>query len=299
MTAGNFRSGLIALIGRPNVGKSTLLNRLVGANLSITSRRPQTTRHRLLGIKTTTQAQVVYVDTPGMIPPTTQGLSRHLSRIARASVEGVDVVGLLISATGWHAEDDRALAVAKQAAAPVILIVNKIDRLKSRDRLLPLLQTSGARMTFAEIIPLSALTGTNVDDFEHTIYKYLPEQPPIYPPTQRTDRGEAFLAAEQVREQVFSSFGQEIPYATTVTIERFKRLRDLIHVEATIWVEKEGQKGILIGKEGMRLKMVGRRARLAMQDLFGTKVHVELWVKVRSNWSSNAKALRSLGYHED
>jgi GTP-binding protein Era len=181
----------------------------------------------------------------------------------------------------------------------VILAINKLDQLKERGRLLPLMEQSGRKMVFADIVPVSARTGTNVDDLEKTILKYLPEQPPLYPADQVTDRGDRFLAAELVREQIFRGFQQEVPYATAVSIEKFKRVKGALHVEATIWVEKEGQKPILIGKDGQRLKAVGSRARLAMQKLFATKVHLNLWVKVREGWSDNEKLLRSLGYTDE
>lgn len=299
MTADTFRSGLVALIGRPNVGKSTLLNRLVGSKVSITSHRPQTTRNRILGIKTSDDAQAVYVDTPGLNKGSGQRINRYMSRVAAGSIEGVDCVTLLISAGGWRPEDDLGLALVTKAAMPTILIINKIDTLKDRARLLPLIEQSQLKHTFAEIVPISARTGANLSDLEQAIKRYLPVQPPIYPIERVTDRSDRFLAAELVREQVFSGFGQEVPYATTVQIEQFARAKGMLRVEAIIWVEKEGQKPILIGKDGSRLKAIGTRARLAMQKLFGSKIHLSLWVKVREGWSDDARALRSFGYTED
>ncbi len=293
------RCGLVTLAGRPNVGKSTLLNRLVGRKISITSARAQTTRHRLLGIKTTGHAQAIYVDTPGLHADNKGMMNRHLNRVAGASLQGVDCIVLLIAASGWTEEDGYPLRLLAKQDIPVILAINKLDQIKDRGRLLPLMEQSGRKMAFADIVPVSARTGANVDDLEKTILKYLPEQPPLYPADQITDRGERFLAAELVREQIFRGFQQEVPYATAVSIEQFKRAKGTLHVEATIWVEREGQKPILIGKDGQRLKTVGTRARLAMQKLFATKVHLNLWVKVREGWSDNERLLRSLGYTDE
>jgi GTP-binding protein Era len=252
-----------------------------------------------LGIKTTEYAQIIFVDTPGLHRDNKGMMNRHLNRVAGASLQGVDCIVLLIAASGWTKEDEYPLQMLAKQDIPVILAINKLDQLKDRGRLLPLMEQSGCKMMFADIVPVSARTGTNVDDLEKTILKYLPEQPPLYPADQVTDRGDRFLAAELVREQIFRSFQQEVPYATAVSIEKFKRAKGALHVEATIWVEKEGQKPILIGKDGQRLKAVGSRARLAMQKLFATKVHLNLWVKVREGWSDNEKLLRSLGYTDE
>ncbi len=293
------RSGLVTLIGRPNVGKSTLLNRLVGGKISITSPRPQTTRHRILGIKTGDHAQIVYIDTPGLQTEGAKRINRHMGRVSRGSVEGVDCIVLIITAHGWRLEDKVVLSLVRDQPCPVILAINKIDKLKDKSKLLPLIEQSMKKMDFAAVIPISAKTGVNLDGLENAIYAHLPEQPPIYPPDHLTDRSERFLAAELVREQVFRGFGQEIPYAAAVAVEQFQRTKDLVRINATIWVEKEGQKAILIGKQGARLKLIGQRARSAMQELFGSKVHLELWVKVRKGWSDNARALHSLGYSEE
>ncbi len=293
------RCGLVTLAGRPNVGKSTLLNRLVGQKISITSARAQTTRHRLLGIKTTGRAQIVYVDTPGLHTDNKGMMNRYLNRVADASLQGVDCVVLLIAASGWTKEDAYALQRVTKEGVPVILAINKLDELKDRRRLLPLIEQSSGKMAFADIVPVSARTGANVDELENAILKHLPEQPLMYPEDQVTDRSERFLAAELVREQIFRGFQQEVPYATAVSVEKFKRIKGALHVEATIWVEKEGQKPILIGKDGQRLKTVGSRARLAMQKLFDAKVHLKLWVKVREGWSDDERILRSLGYTDE
>ena len=294
-----YRSGLVTIVGRPNVGKSTLLNRLVGQKLSITSRRPQTTRHRILGIRTDEQGQTVYVDTPGMHPPEGRPLSRYMNRVATGSLVGIDCVVLVITAEGWTADDAYPLQLVRAQDRPVSLAINKIDRLRRRAELLPLLRASAAKMDFAEIVPVSATKGTNIAELEQAIHQHLPEQPPIYPPDQLTDRGERFLATEIVREQVFRTCGDEVPYETAVKVDRFRRIKGVLYVEATILVEKEGQKAILIGKGGTRMKTIGQRARFAMEKLFGTRVHLALWVKVRRGWSDSSQAMRSLGYRED
>jgi GTP-binding protein Era len=287
---------MVTLAGRPNVGKSTLLNRLVGLKISITSSRAQTTRHRLLGIKTTEYAQIVYVDTPGLHTDNNGVMNRYMNRVAAASLHDVDCVVLLIAAGGWTRGDEYPLKLATKPGIPVILAINKLDQLKDRARLLPLMESSSRKADFVEIVPVSARTGANIDDLEKAILKQLPEQPFLYPVDQISDRGERFLAAELIREQIFRGFQQEIPYDSAVRIEQFRRAKGALNIEATIWVEKEGQKPILIGKDGLRLKSIGSRARLAMQKQFGAKVHLQLWVKLRKGWADSETALRSLGY---
>jgi GTP-binding protein Era len=299
VSAPGFRSGLVTLLGRPNVGKSTLLNRLIGDKVSIVSGRPQTTRHRVLGIRTTERAQIVYVDTPGLHRAEGRRLNRYLTRLASGSVEGVDLVVLVITAEGWRPEDELPLEVARRAGVPVILAINKIDRLKERARLLPLIEESARRLAFAEIVPLSARTGDNLEAFERALTGYLPEQPPIYPREQITDKSERFLAGETVREQLYALYGQEVPHAAAVEVTRYRRGRGRLDMEAVIWVEKEGQKAILIGAGGERLKQVGIRARRALERRHGLKVNVRLWVKVRKDWADDARALQRLGYHEE
>lgn len=298
MTEEGYRSGLVTLIGRPNVGKSTLVNRLVGTKVSITSRRPQTTRHRILGIKTSANAQIVFVDTPGVDAGSGNRIERYMRRVASGSVEGVDIVALVIGADGWRAEDEHALKLAREQSAPVILVINKVDKRRDRAQLLPFMEQVAAKGDFVGIVPVSARTGDNLDALVQAITQRLPLQPPIYPIDQLTDRDDRFLAAELVREQVFAAAGLEVPYVTTVQIERFKRLKGMLRVDATLWVEKEGQKAILIGKNGSRLKHMGTRARIAMEKLFGGRVYLTLWVKVRAGWSDDITALRRFGYEE-
>ena len=294
-----FRAGFVVIIGRPNAGKSTLLNRLVGQKVSITSQRAQTTRHRILGIHNAPQAQIVYVDTPGLHRgESDKQLSRLMNREARVSTEGVDAVVLVMTADGWTERDEPALELAQQASCPVILAINKMDRMKVRERLLPLMEAMQQRHAFAEIVPLSAQDGDNVAVLEKVLLRLLPAHPAYFDAEQITDRSDRFQAAEFVREQVFRSFGEEIPYAVAVEITEFREEPKHQHIEAVIWVEKDGQKAILIGSGGASMKEIGKRARLEMQKSFGRKVYLGLWVKVREGWSNDARALKSLGYHE-
>jgi len=293
------RSGFITLLGRPNVGKSTLLNRLVGRPVSIVSRRPQTTRFRILGIRTTEQAQFVYVDTPGLQGGRSGGLGVVMDRVARGAVEGVDVVVLVISARGWQAGDEAALRVAEAHRGPVILVINKVDQLKDKRALLPLIEHSRGRHAFAAIVPVSALNGSNLEALEHEVLAALPEAPAGFPAGQVTDRSEKFLAAELVREQLFEQLGAELPYVTAVELEKFAREGKLLDIGAVIWVEKQSQKGIVIGEGGKRLKAVGEAARKRMEELFGARVYLQLWVKVRQKWTRDDTALRDFGYMEE
>lgn len=292
-------SGMIGIVGRPNVGKSTLLNRLVGAKISITSRRPQTTRHRILGIETSDEGQVIYVDTPGLHADRHTALNQYLERIARASLPDVDAVLFVVSAEGWTVEDDYAATLVRALGVPAILVINKMDRLKRRQDLLPLIDIYAGKGNFADIVPVSARRGTSVDELRRVLRRYLPEQPPIYPVDQLTDRSLRFLSGERVREQIFRTLGQELPYASAVEVSEFKETNKLIRIEAIVWVEKEGQKAILIGKRGERLKVIGERARKAIEELAGKRVHLKTWVKVRRNWSDDQRMLTDLGYGED
>jgi GTP-binding protein Era len=219
--------------------------------------------------------------------------------VAASSLLGVDCIVLLITSNGWNEADEFPLRLVSEAGVPVILAINKIDQLKDRRQLLPLIALSNQKMAFKEIVPVSATTGENTHELENIILKLLPEQPPLYPVDRISDRSERFLAAELIREQIFRGFQQEVPYATAVSIDQFERIKKTLHVQATIWVERDGQKPILIGKDGRRLKTVGSRARQTMEKLFDNKVHLRLWVKVREGWSDNERALRSLGYLDE
>jgi GTP-binding protein Era len=292
-------SGLVAFVGRPNVGKSTLMNRIVGEKVSITSRRPQTTRQRIVGIKNRPDGQLVLVDTPGMHGDESRLLGRYMKRAIVGALHGVDCVCMLITADGWRELDEAVLEAVRGQPAPVILVINKIDRLPAPEALLPLMESSGTKMSFAEIVPVSATRGTNVDQLEDLLMKYLPEQPPLYPEDQLTDRSERFLAAEKIREQVFRTVGDEIPYAAAVEIERFRQEGKVLHIDALILVEKAGQKAVLIGKDGERIKAISSAARLEMEKLFGTKVFLRVWVKVREGWADSERALHGLGYIDE
>jgi GTP-binding protein Era len=294
-----FRCGFVALIGRPNVGKSTILNRLVGQKISITSRRPQTTRHRILGIKTDATAQIVFVDTPGLHAQQPRAMNRYLNRAAADSMQDVDVVLLVLEGTRWHRDDDWALEVLERVSCPVIAVINKTDRVADKKTLLPYLAALAEKRDFAALIPVCAKTGEHLDELEAAVRNYLPESPPLFPEDQVTDRSERFLAAELVREKLFRKLGEEIPYGLSVEIERFRTENDTLHIHALIWVEKSGHKAIVIGAKGERLKEVGREAREDMEKAFGQKVFLNLWVKVKEGWADDERALQSLGYRDD
>lgn len=292
----SFRCGYVALVGRPNVGKSTLLNRLIGEKVAIVSHKPQTTRHRVLGIHHRPDAQVVYVDTPGIHGRGSRPMNRYLNRAAAEALAQVDAVVFVVEGLRWTDDDDLVLRRLAEVRAPVLLAVNKVDELGDKTRLLPHLEMLAKKREFAEVVPLSARKGSNVDSLENALVKLLPESEPIYPEDQLTDRSERFMAAELVREQIMRFLGQEVPYATTVEVEAFEDAEDLARISAVIWVERAGQKAIVIGKQGALLKRIGQAARLEMEKMFGRRVYLQLWVKVREGWSDDEQALRSLGY---
>lgn len=292
------KSGYVAIVGRPNVGKSTLLNRILGQKISITSRKPQTTRHQILGVKTTADSQVIYVDTPGLHKGRKQALNRYMNRAASSALRDVDVVVLVVDRTAWTDEDELVLEKVRQVKCPVILALNKVDLITDKTRLLPHLKMLSEKMAFAEVLPLSAAAGDNIERLEQMIAQQLPEGIHYFPADQLTDRSERFLAAELVREKIMRRLGDEIPYQATVEVEEFKRDDKLLRIRALILVERPGQKKILIGKKGEQLKAIGRDARLDMEKLFDTKVMLSLWIKVKSGWSDNERALRSLGYED-
>jgi GTP-binding protein Era len=295
----SFHCGYVAIVGRPNVGKSTLLNRILGQKLSITANRPQTTRHRILGVKTTESSQVVYVDTPGLHLGGKRAINRYMNRAASSSILDVDVVVFVVDALRWTEEDEHVLERLKEATVPVVLVVNKVDSIKHKESLLPHLQKLAAKREFLQVIPLSAQTGEGVAQLEAELEAVLPESAPFFPEDQITDRSERFLAAELVREKLVRSLAQELPYSTTVEIEKFSEENSVYHIHAVIWVEREGQKGIIIGKQGQQLKRIGELARKDMERAFDTKVFLQLWVKVRQGWSDDERALRSLGYQDE
>lgn len=294
-----YRCGFVALVGRPNVGKSTILNRLVGQKVSITSRRPQTTRHRILGIKTAADAQIIFLDTPGLHARQPRAMNRYLNRAAADSLQDVDVVVLVLEGTRWLEDDDWVLEKLRQLSCPVIAVINKIDRVADKKTLLPYLAELAAKRDFAALIPVCARTGAHLDELEAAVRNYLPESPPLFPEDQVTDRSERFLAAELVREKLFRKLGEEVPYGLTVEIERFRSEGNTLHIHALIWVEKSSHKAMVIGAGGERLKEVGREAREDMQKAFGHKVFLNLWVKVKEGWADDERALQSLGYRDD
>lgn len=294
-----FRSGYVAIIGRPNVGKSTLINRVLGQKLCITSRRPQTTRHRILGIKTTELGQFIYVDTPGIHSDGKRAMNRYMNRAAAASAEDVDVVVFVIEGMKWTEEDERVLQKLKETSKPVILVMNKIDKLEDKATLFPQVEKLAALFKFTDIVPLSARKGINLESLEESIYKLMPEGEMIFDEDQLTDRSSRFLAAEMVREKLFRHLGQELPYSLTVDIEQFEDDNGMYRISAVIYVERSGQKSIVIGKKGELLKQVGKDAREDMEKLFDCKVFLQLWVKVREGWSDNERMLRNLGYNDD
>lgn len=292
------RCGYIAIVGRPNVGKSTLLNHILGQKISITSRKPQTTRHRVLGIKTLGENQAIYVDTPGLHrgQDADKAINRYMNREASSAITDVDAIVLVIDQLNWTEEDEWILQQIRRADAPVILVINKVDRVKDKQQLLPFLQACSDKMAFAEIIPVSALNGTHLEELERAIGALLPEAGHLFPEDQITDRSMRFLAAELIREKVMRQLGAEVPYAMTVEIEDFKDSGKSLHIHALILVEREGQKRIIIGSKGSRLKLIGQEARVDMEKLFDARVMLKLWVKVKSGWSDDSRALRSLGY---
>jgi GTP-binding protein Era len=290
--------GYVALVGRPNAGKSTLLNHLVGQKICITSRRPQTTRHRIHGIKTTPAGQAVFVDTPGIHAERKRAMNRYLNKTASSVLGGVDVIVWVVDQWRWQEENDLVLLQLRKVTCPVILAVNKIDQCEDKETLLPFLEDAARRFDFAAIVPIAALKNTNLDRLEATIMGLLPEGEPIYPEDQVTDRTERFFAAELIREKLIRSLGQEVPHAISVQIEQYKEEANLTRIHAVIWVEREGQKVIVIGKQGEVLKKVGQRAREEMEKMFGRKVYLNLWVKVKKGWSDNEMALHSLGYDD-
>ncbi|OAI00345.1 GTPase Era [Methylomonas methanica] len=290
--------GYVAIIGRPNVGKSTLMNHLLGQKLSITSRKPQTTRHRILGIKTTAAGQAIFMDTPGMHSDEKKVLNRYLNKTADSTLLGVDVVIWLLDGLYWHEYDEKIFQKLERAGLPVILAINKVDKIKDKDAVLKFFAEAQQKYPFQHIVPVSALKNTNLELLEQHIMALLPQAEPIYPEDQITDRPERFFAAEIIREKLTRRLGDELPYALTVEIERYEEFPELCKIYAAILVERDSQKSIVIGKQGEMLKKVGSEARVDIEKLIGQKVYLELWVKVKKGWSDNERALQSLGFSD-
>jgi GTP-binding protein Era len=291
----DFRCGFAALVGRPNVGKSTLLNALIGQKLSIVTPRPQTTRHRVLGLHEDAAAQIAFVDTPGIHQGAKRALNRAMNRTAATVLADADVCVFVVEALQWTREDDLVLEHLVRSARPVLAAVNKVDKVHPRERLLPFLAELAHRHAFADIVPISATKKVNLAPLISAITKLLPVSPPLFPTGQVTDRDLAFRIAEMIREKLTLELDQELPYGIAVEIEAMGHDEGQLNVSAAIWVDRAGQKPIVIGAEGSRLKRVGRAARVELNRLFSERFHLTLWVKVREDWADDARALRELG----
>jgi len=289
-------SGFVAIVGRPNVGKSTLLNHILGQKVSITSRKPQTTRHKIVGIKTVDNTQTIYVDTPGMHIQEPHMMNRYMNKTARNALKDVDVVVFMVDGLRWTEEDEMVFNLVSKIQRPIILVVNKVDQIAEKEILLPYLASLAKKFNFEHIIPLSARSGKNCEGLEQKIARCLPEGPFYYPEDQMTDRSPRFRIAEIIREKIIRALGEELPYTTSVEIEKMKEEPKVYIISAIIWVERVGQKAIVIGEGGKRLKDVGIRARRDIELLLNKQVHLKLWVKVKENWSDDERALKSLGY---
>jgi GTP-binding protein Era len=296
MTDNGFRCGYAALVGRPNVGKSTLLNRLLGRKVSIVTPKAQTTRHRILGIDNRGEAQIIFVDTPGLHRGRKNALNRAMNRVASSSMPDADIVVFLTEALRWTAEDADVLGKALDSGRPVIAAVNKVDTVHPRERLLPFIEELSARAEFAAILPISAQKGSNVEALRTEVIKLLPEGPAFFEADRVTDRDDKFRSAEIIREKLMQRLHQELPYGLTVEIEALEKSTKLARISALIWVGRSAHKSIVIGKRGAQLKKCGQSARIDLEVLLGRKVHLELWVRVRENWSDNERELNRLGF---
>ncbi len=292
-------AGLVAIVGRPNVGKSTLLNKLVGQKVSITSKKPQTTRHRIVGIDTEGDYQAVFVDTPGLHIDEKRAINRLMNKAAATSILDVEFVLFVVEGTRWHDDDQMVLNKLIAAKKPVILVVNKVDLYKDKAELLPHLQWLGSQLDFLDVVPLSAESGDNVAALRKVVQQHLPPCEFLFPEDYVTDRSQRFMAAEIVREKLMRFLGDELPYAVTVEIERFKWEEKHFHIAALVLVERDSQKKMVIGNKGERIKQIATEARLDMAAMLEAPVFLQVWVKVKSGWADDERALRSLGYGED
>jgi GTP-binding protein Era len=291
-----FRCGFAAVIGRPNVGKSTLINSLVGGKVSIVTAKPQTTRHRILGIATGPEAQVIFVDTPGLHRADGKAMNRLMNRTAMNALADADLALFVVEAGRWTGEDADVLTRLSERPVPAIAVHNKLDRLRPPERVLEALADLSSRFEFAELVPVSATRGTNLATLRPLIERYLPASPPLYPEQMMSDRSPEFHAAELIREKLMTMLHQELPYGLSVQVERYEKDTNGLDVDAVIWVERDSQKGIVVGKGGRQLKQAGRAARLELRDRLGVPVHLTLWVRVRDNWADNEADLRAFGY---
>lgn len=292
----NTKFGFVALIGRPNVGKSTLMNHLIGQKVSITSRRPQTTRNRVLGIDTQGEYQAVFVDTPGLHKEEKRAINRLMNRAAESALGDVELILLVVDATLWTDDDEMVFSKIENTKVPVVLVINKIDKLHDKATLLPLIERLSKRVSFKAIVPVSALRSTNLDDLKKLVFESLPEGPHCFSEDSITDRSSRFMAAELIREKLMRQMGDELPYSATVEIEEFKEEENLLRISAVILVERAGQKKMVIGAGGSRIKRIGTDARIDMEKLFDSKVFLNLFVKVKAGWADDERALKSLGY---
>ena len=294
-----FQTGYVSIIGRPNVGKSTLLNQMIDQKLSIVSRKPQTTRWNLQGIKTSSDAQIVFIDTPGLQKQPKIALNRHMNREVSNSLDHIDIILFVVEALKWNELDDNVISLLKNVPpTKLFLVINKVDKILDKNVLLSYIETVSRQIDFKEIIPVSAIKGSGLTDLESLIIANLPAAPPLFPEDQVTDRSERFFAAEFIREQLILRLSDELPYRISITIEEFKEVNNIIHIHACIWVEKKGQKSIVIGKEGKVLKSVGKAARQELEGLYDKKVNLKTWVKVKTKWVDSEQALKQFGYFE-
>ncbi len=292
------RCGYVAIVGRPNVGKSTLLNHILGQKVSITSRKPQTTRNNVVGIKTVNDDQIIFVDTPGLHLNQPKAINRYMNRAANTAMKDVDAVIFLVDRFMWTEEDEMVAGYLQKVSCPVILAINKIDQIDDKETLLPHLQSLSEKINVTEYIPLSALRGIGLERLESIILGFLPQSIHLFPDDQITDRSARFMTAEIIREKITRQLGDELPYQMAVEIEDFERKDKIIHISAVIFVERDGQKRILIGSKGDRIKLIGQEARGDIEPLLGSQIMLRLWVKVKSGWSDDERALRSLGYDD-
>ena len=292
------KSGYVSIVGKTNAGKSTLLNNILGQKIAITSRKPQTTRHRFLGIRTDNENQIIFVDTPGFHSGQKRALNRYMNKVASNAMRGVDIVLYVLDKLNWSEDDlSRVQSISKETS--IILIINKVDKLEDKGSLLPFIDNLSKDNLFSHIVPVSALKDIGVENLVRLIHGQLPEGRHLYPEDQVTDISEKFLASEIVRENCINRLGDELPYRITVSIERFNQLEGIIHIDSVIYVEKQSQKGMLIGQSGSMLKSIGTASRKELEKLLDSKVMLKTWVKVKNNWSDNESLLPSMGYDID
>jgi GTPase len=295
----NFKTGYVSIVGRPNVGKSTLLNQLIEQKLSIVSRKPQTTRWNLLGIKSNPDSQIIYIDTPGLQKDPKLALNQHMNREVSNTLGHIDSILFVVEALKWNELDDNVVTLIKQSPdAKIILVLNKVDKITNKNDLLSFIDATSKRIAFEEVIPVSAKKGEGIEGLESSIIKHLPIAPALFPDDQVTDRSERFFAAEFIREKLMTRLSDELPYHLSITIDEFKEQNNIIHIHACIWVERKGQKSIVIGKDGSVLKSVGKEARIDMEEMFDKKVNLKTWVKVKKKWTDSEQALKQFGYYE-